>query len=82
MLQAVRSVFVYALKLGQIENNPASDLSSVLKARKTKHRDSLPREELPGFLRDLSNYEERGRTLTKLAIEFLLLTLCGPKNCA
>lgn len=80
VLQAVRSVFAYALKLGQIENNPASDLSSVLKARKTKHRDSLPREELPGFLRDLSNYEERGRTLTKLAIEFLLLTFVRAKE--
>ncbi|MEY4589988.1 MAG: hypothetical protein RL497_2064 [Pseudomonadota bacterium] len=74
VLQAMRSVFSYAVKIGQLESNPASDLAGVLKTRKTKHRDSLPREELPAFLRDLSTYEERGRTLTKLAIELLLLT--------
>lgn len=74
VLQAMRSVFSYAVKIGQLESNPASDLSGIIKARKIEHRASLPREELPAFLRDLSTYEERGRTLTKLAIELLILT--------
>ena len=63
VLQAMRSVFSYAVKIGQLESNPASDLSGIIKACKIEHRASLPREELPAFLRDLSTYEERGRTL-------------------
>ncbi len=80
VLQAVRSVFAYAIKTGIAESNPASDLAGILKGRKTKHRDSLPREELPTFLKDLSSYQERGRTLTKLAIELLVLTFVRSKE--
>lgn len=74
VLQDVRRVFSYAVELGFIEVNPARELSSM--TRQTKHRDALPPEELPMFLRDLATYGERtrARPLTQLAIEFLLLT--------
>ena len=80
VLQAVRGIFTHAVRLEHIESNPASDLAGILKGRSVKHRDSLPRDELPGFLRDLSTYEEKGRALTKLAIELLVLTFVRSKE--
>lgn len=74
LLQDVRRVCRYAVQIGRLTNNPANELSGILKGRKQEHRPSLPREELPGFLRDLENYQERGRTVTKLALQLLILT--------
>tara|TARA_R110000822_G_scaffold60287_2_gene150162 strand:- start:19322 stop:20533 length:1212 start_codon:yes stop_codon:yes gene_type:complete len=74
VLQDIRRICRYAVQTGRLSNNPAIDLSGVLKGRKLKHHDSLPREELPQFLKALENYHERGRLLTKLAIKLLVLT--------
>nr|WP_299944454.1 tyrosine-type recombinase/integrase [uncultured Microbulbifer sp.] len=78
VLQDVRRVFRYAVQTGRIANNPASELSDVLKGRKISHRNALTREELPAFLQELDIYQERGRTLTKLAIQLLILTFVRP----
>ena len=72
--QDIRRICRYAVQMGRLLHNPAGDLGGVLKARKTSHRPSLGRDELPGFLRDLESYEKRGRLLTKLAIKLLVLT--------
>ncbi|WP_198300929.1 integrase arm-type DNA-binding domain-containing protein [Cellvibrio sp. PSBB006] len=72
VLQDVRRVFAYAVELGHIETNPARELTS--KARQTTHRDALPPEQLPQFMRDLASYHERGRLLTRYAVELLVLT--------
>jgi len=74
VLQDIRRVFRYAVQTGRLTHNPAIDLTGGLKGRKTSHRASLPREELPSFLTELERYEERGRLLTKLAIQLLILT--------
>jgi len=74
VLQDIRRICRYAVQTGRLEHNPAGDLGGVLKARKTSHRASLGRDELPGFLRDLEHYDKRGRLLTKLAIQLLVLT--------
>ncbi|WP_366523400.1 site-specific integrase [uncultured Microbulbifer sp.] len=74
----MRRVFRYAVQTGRIANNPASELSDVLKGRKISHRNALTREELPAFLQELDIYQERGRTLTKLAIQLLILTFVRP----
>ena len=74
ILQDIRRVCRYAVQTGRLTNNPAVDLTGVLKARKLKHRDSLPREELPDFLKALEGYDSRGRLITKYAIQLLLLT--------
>jgi integrase len=74
VLQDIRRICRYAVQTGRLSNNPAIDLSGVLKGRKLKHHDSLPREELPGFLKTLESYHERGRLLTKLAVKLLVLT--------
>ncbi|GAB2198400.1 tyrosine-type recombinase/integrase [Sessilibacter sp. MAH4] len=77
-LQDVRRVFRYAVQNNLIEINPAADLTGILKARKTEHRASLPREELPEFLKALANYKTKGRSLTQLSIELLILTFVRP----
>lgn len=78
VLQDVRRVCRYAVQIGVMNHNPASDLSDILKARKRSHRASLPRKELPQFLKCLATYDGQGRLLTKLAIELLILTFVRP----
>ncbi len=78
VLQDIRRVCAYAVQTGRLTHNPASELSGVLKATKSRHRASLPREELPIFLDALETYDKTGRLLTKLALKLLLLTFVRP----
>lgn len=79
VLQDVRRVCRYAVQTGQLKINPVSELNAeIIKGRKTSHRASLPREELPEFLRALDGYVERGRLITLLAIRLLILTFVRP----
>jgi integrase len=78
VLQDIRRVCRYSVQLGKLDTNPAAELSDILKGRKTQHIASLPREELPAFLKALSKYEEYGRLLTKYAIQLLVLTFVRP----
>lgn len=77
-LQDIRRVFRYAIQTGRLTQNPAGDLTGVIKARRTKHRASLPTNELGQFLCDLQQYKNQGRLLTQLAIELLVLTFVRP----
>ena len=72
--QAINAACRFAVQRGMATRNPAGDLDGIVKQRKVQHRASLPREELPQFLRDLKTYDERGRHLTQQAIKLLLLT--------
>ncbi len=74
VLQDIRRVFRYGVQTGKIEHNPASELTGVLKLRKKGHHPSLPQEQLGQFLVELKTYEKRGRLLTRLALELLILT--------
>lgn len=74
VLQDIRRVCRYAVQTGRLTHNPAIELADILKSRKEEHRPALPREELPAFLRDLETYATKGRLLTKLALDLLLLT--------
>lgn len=78
VLQDVRRVCRYAVQTGRLTHNPASELSGITKTRKTSHRASLPRDELPLFLKSLTGYHEQGRLLTRLAIELLILSFVRP----
>lgn len=78
VLQDIRRVCRYAVQMGFLTHNPAAELGGILKATKTTHRASLPREELPRFLKELANYDEIGRLLTRLAVQLLLLTFVRP----
>lgn len=72
--QAINATCRFAVQQGIATSNPAGDLSGIVKQRKVQHRASLPREELPQFLRALETYSDRGRMLTQRAIKLLLLT--------
>ncbi len=72
--QSINSTCRFAVQRGLATTNPAGDLDGIVRQRKVQHRASLPREELPQFLRDLDTYSERGRFLTQQAIKLLLLT--------
>ena len=72
--QTISAVCRFAVQQGIAIGNPASDLGGIVKQRKVQHRASLPREELPQFLRALETYSDRGRMLTQRAIKLLLLT--------
>ncbi|BBM02045.1 integrase arm-type DNA-binding domain-containing protein [Microbulbifer sp. GL-2] len=78
VLQDIRRVCRYAVQVGKLTHNPAIELTGILRSRKSNHRASLPREELPGFLKELDLYQKRGRILTKLAIQLLILTFVRP----
>ncbi|GAB2684815.1 tyrosine-type recombinase/integrase [Aliiglaciecola aliphaticivorans] len=78
VLQDIRRVCRFAVQSGTMNYNPAAELTGVLQKRKSEHRASLPREELPQFLKDLETYTGQGRLLTKLAINFLLYTFVRP----
>ena len=77
-LQDVRRVFRYGVQTGQLRHNPASDLSGVVKTYQSQHRASLPIDELGQFMCDLQHYSARGRLLTQLAINMLVLTFVRP----
>ncbi|PHI30184.1 tyrosine-type recombinase/integrase [Budvicia aquatica] len=70
--QACNQVFRYAIVTGRADNNPASELVAALTAPKTKHFPHLTVDELPEFLRALSNYS--GSSITQLAARILILT--------
>lgn len=72
--QAINATCRFAVQQGIATTNPAGDLDGIVKPRKVQHRASLPREELPQFLKDLEAYNNRGRVLTQYAIQLLLLT--------
>ena len=72
--QAINATCRFAVQQGIATNNPAGDLRGIIKQRKVQHRASLPREELPQFLKGLETYSDRGRLLTQRAIKLLLLT--------
>lgn len=70
--QAIKAVCRFGIQNGIATRNPAGDLDGIVRQRKVQHHPSLPREELPRFLRELKAYG--GRPLTKCAISLLLLT--------
>ena len=72
--QAIHAICRFAIQQGIATSNPAGDLGGIVKPRKVRHWASLPREELPEFLRALEGYSDRGRKLTQQAIKLLLLT--------
>ena len=72
--QSIAAVCRFAVQRGIAINNPAADLAGLVRQRKIQHRASLPREELPEFLRALDTYSQRGRLLTELAVRLLILT--------
>uniref|UniRef100_UPI003F61BABB tyrosine-type recombinase/integrase n=1 Tax=Erwinia sp. V71 TaxID=3369424 RepID=UPI003F61BABB len=70
--QACRQIFTYAVITGRAENNPVTDLAGALKAPKQKHFPHLNLEQIPDFLKALSDYS--GSMVTRSATSLLMLT--------
>lgn len=68
----IGQVFMYAIATGKAERNPVNDLRGALKTPVVKHRAYLREADLPDYLKKLGSYV--GTPLTKLALQFLLLT--------
>ncbi len=76
VLQRCSNVFRYAVQTGRASVNPASELTGVLKTRKVTHRPSMPRAELPTFLKKLPMYD--GYPTTIYALRLLIMTFARP----
>lgn len=76
--QNIRAIFSYGVQMGRLDHNPAAEISGVLKPARSKHRASLPIDQLGQFVCDLNTYERRGRALTKYALQLLILTFVRP----
>jgi integrase len=72
LMQICGQVFMYAIATGRAVRNPVPDLRGALKTPVVKHHAYLKASELPEFLRALEAYN--GDTLTKLALQLLVLT--------
>ncbi|GJK93083.1 tyrosine-type recombinase/integrase [Klebsiella grimontii] len=70
--QACRQIFTYAIITGRAEHNPVSDLTGALKPPKQQHYPHLLVDQIPDFLRALSEYS--GSTITRNATRLLMLT--------
>ena len=70
--QRCQEVYSYATATGSTEFNAIADLKSALQTRQAVNYPFLVADELPDFLRALSNYE--GSPLTKAATKLLMLT--------
>ncbi|HHL1385089.1 TPA: tyrosine-type recombinase/integrase [Klebsiella pneumoniae] len=70
--QACRQIFNYAIITGRAEHNPVSDLAGALKSPKQQHYPHLLVDQIPDFLRALSEYS--GSTITRNATRLLMLT--------
>ncbi|EPC3513886.1 tyrosine-type recombinase/integrase [Klebsiella pneumoniae] len=70
--QACRQIFTYAIITGRAEHNPVSDLAGALKSPKQQHYPHLLVDQIPDFLRALSEYS--GSIITRNATRLLMLT--------
>lgn len=75
-MQRCSRIFRFAIQTGRATLNPAGDLQGTLKTRKAQHQHSLPRTELPKFLKRLNTYD--GLIQTRLALRLLVLTFVRP----
>ncbi|AWK43995.1 DUF4102 domain-containing protein [Photorhabdus laumondii subsp. laumondii] len=70
--QCVTAIMRYAVQCGIIESNPALDMAGALSTTKTEHHPALPPSRLPELLERTALF--KGREVTRIAIEFGLLT--------
>ncbi|EPL8096420.1 tyrosine-type recombinase/integrase [Morganella morganii] len=72
MRQKITAIMRYAVQNGIIESNPALDMAGALATTKVKHHPALPPDRFPELLSRIETFE--GREITRIAIEFGLLT--------
>jgi integrase len=71
--QTVGQIFRYGIITGRAKRDPSADLKGALRASgRQAHHKSMPREDLPIFLKALSAYD--GEARTRLGLRLILLT--------
>ena len=78
----LREVFNYARLHELCENNPAEAVKHApdLKRHRSQHRNFLEFLEMGDFMRSLKDSQSRAVTQSKVALEFLILTVVRSKN--
>ena len=72
--QSIGQVFRYAMITGRAKHDPSTALKGALKSKgRQKHHASMPRDELPSFLRGLDSYD--GDPRTAVALRLIVLTM-------
>lgn len=72
-MQVTGQIFRFAIATGRAKRDPTQDLRGALKSPgRQKHHRALPKEELPGFLQALRDYD--GDPVTRLALSLIVLT--------
>lgn len=76
LMQMCGQVFRYAVATDRAERDVTMDLRGALKTVKSTGLAYLKEDELPGFIKELEQYERKyaGHSLTKLAFKLLILT--------
>jgi integrase len=75
----VGQIFRFAIASGKARRDPTADLRGALKAAPPKkHRATMPRNELPAFLRQLDAYD--GDATTRLALQLIIITIVRTKE--
>lgn len=72
VLQRISATFRYAVQTGKSTYNPAAEMKGVLMSRKVAHMTALTFDDLPDFLKNLTNGDIH--VTTKLALQFTILT--------
>ncbi|EFN6654558.1 tyrosine-type recombinase/integrase [Escherichia coli] len=70
--QRLSEIFRYAKVIGKVTSDPTADLTTIFKKHESKHYAFLLANELPEFLKAVSNYG--GDILTKNSLKLLMLT--------
>ena len=73
-LAVCSQIFRYAIATGRARRDPAADLRGALKSQpRQQHHTAMSRQDLPAFLKSLSNYD--GDRRTALALKLIVLTM-------
>ena len=80
--RVLQEIFNYARSHELCENNPAEAIkySPEVKSHRSQHRNFLEFHEMGDFLRTLKNSQSTGFIQSKLALEFLILTVVRSAN--
>lgn len=74
LLQRIGRVFIHAIALGIVENNPAAAIKGVLKPVLKRGFPCIKNNELAQLIRDIDGYNgKNGGDVTKYAMQFMLL---------
>lgn len=73
-LQAAGQVFRYGIASGKCRRNPAADLEGALTPHKKRNFAAVKPAEIPGLIKAISTYGDKGRRITQIGLQLMALT--------